>query len=261
MMVCGCAIGVQFARNGTPCVGSTSDGARLRITLGTPVDPLLQIPLAVGDTAAGSGLSGLGRRRVPRGPSGSVRRRRPRGRSPRAPGLAPIRADPSASESGTAPIFQQPSVASTRCSELGIASATSEPDLCAGGSQGPSPLIGAGVEFPEGHRLRGAVERDDGHGRVVAPLFGELPKFGAERDSVVERVGTAVAPAPRSSVVGVAHADTGPLNSVSSEPSRTSDIRRSASTSVPSGNRISGWVCRSSTLTSDSSQKPRAPSS
>ena len=30
--------------------------------------------------------------------------------------------------------------------------------------------------------------------------------------------------------------------------------------SAPSGNRISGWVCRSSTLTSDSSQKPRAPS-
>src|SRR5271166_3551287 len=57
MMVCGLATGVQFARNGSPCCGVQSDGARLRITLGTPVDPLLQIPLALGEIASGSELS------------------------------------------------------------------------------------------------------------------------------------------------------------------------------------------------------------
>ena len=34
------------------------------------------------------------------------------------------------------------------------------------GGQGPPPLVGAGVEFTEGQRLRGAVERDNGHGRA-----------------------------------------------------------------------------------------------
>ena len=43
-------------------------------------------------------------------------------------------------------------------------------------------------------------------------------------------------------------------------PVRHAGYQAQASASAPSGNRISGWVCRSSTLTSDSSQKPRAPS-
>ena len=157
---------------------------------------------------------------------------------------------------GTAPIFQHPSVASTRCWEFGIASATREPVFGAVGGQCPPPLVGAGVEFGKGQRLGGAVERDDGHGGIVATLLGELGKFGPERDPFFERVGSHTG----IDGSGAAHADTGPLNSVSSWPPRTSGIRRNASASALSGNRMSGWVCRSSTLMSDSSQKPRAPS-
>ena len=114
MIVCGCATGVQFAMNGSPCVGIHSDGARLRITLGTPVDPLLQIPFAVGDTAVGSDswdspaarASSSQRVCSSTTTAGSITARtRSRSHSGRSQCMG----------MGTAPIFQQPSVASTKC--------------------------------------------------------------------------------------------------------------------------------------------------
>ena len=126
MMVCGWATGVQFDRNGSPCWGIHSDGARLRITLGTPVEPLLQIPLAVGETAAGRGLSDAADARASSSQrlfsstttAGSITSRtRSRSHAGRSQCMG----------TGTAPIFQQPSVANTRCSEFGMASATREP--------------------------------------------------------------------------------------------------------------------------------------
>ena len=168
MIVCGWATGVQFDKNGSPCWGVQSDGARLRITFGTPVDPLLQIPLAFGETAAGSGLSDSPAARASNShrvlssttTAGSITSRtRSRSHSGRSQCMG----------TGTAPIFQHPSVASTRCCEFGIASATSEPTSGSVGRQRPPPLVGAGVEFTEGQGLRGAVERDNRHGLLVAP--------------------------------------------------------------------------------------------
>ena len=115
MMVWGCAIGVQFDKNGSPCSGVQSDGARLRITLGTPVEPLLQIPFAVGETAVGSGSFGLAGGACDRAPTGVfsstttagsiTSRTRFRSHSGRSQCMG----------IGTAPIFQHPSVANTRC--------------------------------------------------------------------------------------------------------------------------------------------------
>jgi hypothetical protein len=48
--------------NGVPSAGSHTAGRSLRITLGVPVDPLLQMPFTWGDTA--SGRSGTPRCRV-----------------------------------------------------------------------------------------------------------------------------------------------------------------------------------------------------
>ena len=54
-MVCGVAVGAQAARNGNDDSGVHVPCASVRITLGRPVDPLLHIPLALGDTTSGSG--------------------------------------------------------------------------------------------------------------------------------------------------------------------------------------------------------------
>ncbi|EUA75225.1 bile acid-coenzyme A ligase domain protein [Mycobacterium xenopi 4042] len=112
--------------NGTLCSGVHSARARLRITLGRPVEPLLHIPLTMGETTSGSGRSDS---RAARDAStelccsstrttGSItlstRERSQSGRSQRI-------------GTGTAPIFQHPSAAKTNSSEFGIASATSEP--------------------------------------------------------------------------------------------------------------------------------------
>ena len=125
-MVCGCGVGAQAARNGNDDSGVHMPCARVRMTFGRPVDPLLHIPFAWGETTAGSGSSdwlparavnvdSVGSSTVTAGSmTSSTRDRSQSGRSQRI-GI------------GTAPIFQQPSTANTRCSELGIASATSEP--------------------------------------------------------------------------------------------------------------------------------------
>jgi hypothetical protein len=55
-------------------------------------------------------------------------------------------------------------------------------DIRAGGSQRAPPLIGPTVQFSEGHRVCGAIARDDGQSCVVTTLFGELLKFGPERN-------------------------------------------------------------------------------
>ena len=88
-------------------------------------------------------------------------------------------------------------------------------ELCAGGSQRPTPLIGPAIQVREGHRLRGTVACDDGHSCVVATLFGKLTKLGAERDFLVWRIGGGT----RHGLC--AHADTGLENNVSSPPPRT----------------------------------------
>ncbi len=56
-MVCGWAVGVQAAKNGKDDSGVQIPCARVRMTLGRPVDPLLQIPLALGETTSGRGSS------------------------------------------------------------------------------------------------------------------------------------------------------------------------------------------------------------
>ena len=81
------------------------------------------------------------------------------------------------------------------------------------------------------------VTRDDGQGNIITTLFGELLKFGAERNSFVKRLADLFS----SDGLG-AHADTGPENSVSNPPSRMPGSSRIASTSVLTGSRISGWV-------------------
>jgi hypothetical protein len=80
----------------------------------------------------------------------------------------------------------------------------------------------------------GTVTRNDGQSCIVTTLFGELLKFGAERNSFVKRLGSIFS----SDGLG-AHADTGPENSVSNPPSRIPGSSRIASTSVLTGSRIS----------------------
>src|SRR5579875_890607 len=111
-MVCGAATGVHAARNGMLSSGVQIDCARLRITLGTPVDPLLQIPLTVGDTAAGSASADCpaahdasaetwcSSTSTAGSITASTRERSHFGRSQRI-------------GTGTAPIFQQPNAART----------------------------------------------------------------------------------------------------------------------------------------------------
>ena len=125
-MVCGVGVGVQAARKGNDDSGVQTPCAKVRITLGSPVDPLLHIPLAWGDTTSGrasvdspaaraastarvsSSIATVG------AITSSTRDRSQPGRSQRI-------------GTGTAPIFQHPRTASTNSSELGIPSATSEP--------------------------------------------------------------------------------------------------------------------------------------
>src|SRR5947209_2594181 len=125
-MVCGWAVGAQAARNGNDDSGVHVPCASVRITLGSPVDPLLHIPLAMGDTTSGSGpadwsaalavsVERVWSSTVTAGAiTSSTRDRSHSGRSQRI-------------GTGTAPIFQQPSADITNCSELGIARATREP--------------------------------------------------------------------------------------------------------------------------------------
>src|ERR1700759_2236475 len=125
-MVCGWGVGAQAARNGNDDSGVQIPCASVRMTFGRPVDPLLQIPFALGDTTAGNGSPAWSPARevnvdsvcsstVTAGSiTSSTRDRSQSGRSQRI-------------GTGTAPIFQQPNTASTRCSELGIDTATSEP--------------------------------------------------------------------------------------------------------------------------------------
>ena len=87
--------------------------------------------------------------------------------------------------------------------------------------QRPAPLVGAGIEFAESHRLRGAVERDDGDGRIVAALFGELRAVWSPNGipssnglGVSSAAAGLIAPllliASLCIVTGASHADTGP---------------------------------------------------
>src|SRR5436305_11243669 len=116
-MVCGCAVGAQAARNGNDDSGVQMPCASVRITFGRPVDPLLQIPLAFGETTSGSGSADCSAAlavstelvwssTVTAGAiTSSTRVRSQSGRSQRI-------------GTGTAPIFQQPNAASTNGTEL-----------------------------------------------------------------------------------------------------------------------------------------------
>ena len=259
MIVWGCATGVQFARNGSPCWGIQSDGARLRITLGTPVDPLLQIPLAVGEMAVGSGLSDSPAARASNShrlfssttTAGSITARtRSRSHSGRSQCIG----------MGTAPIFQHPSVASTRCCEFGIASATREPVSAPRAASARPHWLARASSSAEGQRLRGPVERDDGHAPSRRAVVRRVPAVSS-RTGCRRRTGW---PPPRTLALprGIRGGSCRyrPTEQRLQRAVRHAGTRRSASASAPRGNRISGWVCRSRTLTSDSSQKPRAPS-
>ena len=56
-MTCGWLTGAQCAMNGRLDAGVQTPGEVLRMILGSPVDPELQIPLTAGETAIGSGAS------------------------------------------------------------------------------------------------------------------------------------------------------------------------------------------------------------
>src|ERR1700753_4092218 len=119
-MVCGVGVGGQAARNGNDDSGVHTPCASVRITLGSPVDPLLQIPLALGDTTSGRGsgdrpaaaafsVADVVSSTVTAGAiTSSTRDRSQSGRSQRI-------------GTGTAPIFQQPNAASTSGSGVGMA--------------------------------------------------------------------------------------------------------------------------------------------
>ena len=53
---CGRATGPHDAANGMPTISSKTPGLSIRMTLGAPVEPLLQMPLVCGDTTDGRGV-------------------------------------------------------------------------------------------------------------------------------------------------------------------------------------------------------------
>ena len=53
---CGRATGPHDAANGMPTISSKTPGLSIRMTLGVPVEPLLQMPLVCGDTTDGRGV-------------------------------------------------------------------------------------------------------------------------------------------------------------------------------------------------------------
>ena len=55
--ICGRATGPHDAANGMPTISSKTPGLSIRMTLGAPVEPLLQMPLVCGDTTDGSGVA------------------------------------------------------------------------------------------------------------------------------------------------------------------------------------------------------------
>ncbi len=59
--VCGRAIVAQDAAKGMPVMSSKTPGLSMRMTLTAPVEPLLQMPLVIGDTAGGNGVGSSSR--------------------------------------------------------------------------------------------------------------------------------------------------------------------------------------------------------
>ena len=165
-----------------------SAGCQLRITLGTPVEPLLQMPLDVGETAVGSGLADSPAARVSSSHA-SFRRPRRRGRSPRAPGLAPTREDPSASgrgprRSSSTPASPAPDVAS---SEWPVPPGN---PFARPGRPAPGPTGW------RGHRVRrkSACSAVPSSATMVTPgssrrSSASCVQFGREWNSLVERIG------------------------------------------------------------------------
>ena len=118
----------------------------LRITLGTPVDPLLHIPLALGDTTAGSGLSDWSAARavsVPRCCSSTIDGRVDHLQHP---GPLPLGQIPAHRNRNGADL---PAAQRGQHEVLGIGNrkCNKRTDISAGGGQRPPPLIGPAVEF------------------------------------------------------------------------------------------------------------------
>ena len=169
----------------------------------------------MGDTAAGNGLSGCVAASAASSRAAGVVDGERRVDDRRTRIAFPLRQIP-VHRNGTAPIFQQPSVASTRCSEFGNRKGDRRTDLDAADCQRPSPLSGAAVEFSEGQRCRHTVECDHSHRRVIAPLFGELLKFGRRTGFLRQAVWEASSAATCSVLTPIPI----PENSVSNPPSR-----------------------------------------
>ena len=255
-MVCGWAVGAQAARNGNDDSGVQMPCARRENHLGQAGGSAAAYPVGVGGYHVRQRVVGL--------VGGACGECRPglfvdgdrRGDHFEHPGPLPIGQVPAHRNRDGADL---PAAQRGQHQLLGVGNRQCDKrtELCAGGRQRPTPLIGPAVQFREGHRVRGTVARDDGQSRVVTTLFGELLKFGAERNSVVWRIGGA----PRHDGRLRCSRRYRCRRTTSRARRRgTAGSRRIASTSVLTGSRISGWVCRSSTLTSDSSQKPSAPS-
>ena len=123
---CGRSTGAHVVANGMPVISSKIPGLSMRMTLTAPVDPLLQIPLVIGDTAGGNGVgsrswvdSNHARSSTPTlTPSitSSTRSRSQSGRSHRT-------------GTGTAPSFHAASTVITNSGELRRATATRPPSV------------------------------------------------------------------------------------------------------------------------------------
>ena len=153
---CGRATGPHDAANGMPTISSKTPGLSIRMTLGEPVEPLLQMPLVCGDTTDGRGVASSsavawsqGRSSAPtETPSmtSSTRSRSQSGRSQRT-------------GTGMAPSFHAASTVITNSGELRSPTATAGAGAGAPSVEGTRDLGRAAVQLGPGDDRLAAVDR------------------------------------------------------------------------------------------------------